>query len=207
MKMHAKNRNVAIIGIGQTSLSSHKEDQNQVEMVQEAVINALADAGLKIGDIDCIVHGNMELFEMQFAPDLWHSLGTGAYGKDEYRITTGGTTGATLVCAADNLVASGLYDTVLAIGMEKLQEGNTTGGITNMGNMLGGMIMQPAVGWVLDRRWSGAYAMGVRVYDFDAYRAGFRPGGQRRYCNCRRYAGKAIRLLRRFGKGLVEDPT
>jgi MFS family permease len=49
----------------------------------------------------------------------------------------------------------------------------TAGGITNMGNMLGGMIMQPAVGWVLDRRWTGAYAMGVRVYDFDAYRAGF----------------------------------
>lgn len=136
MKMHAKNRNVAIIGIGQTSFSSHKEDQNQVEMVQEAVIKALADAGLKIGDIDCIVHGNMELFEMQFAPDLWHSLGTGAYGKDEYRITTGGTTGATLVCAADNLVASGLYGTVLAIGMEKLQEGNTTGGITNMADPL-----------------------------------------------------------------------
>jgi len=136
MKMHAKNRNVAIIGIGQTSLSSHKEDQNQVEMVQEAVINTLDDAGLKIDDIDCIVHGNMELFEMQFAPDLWHSLGTGACGKDEYRITTGGTTGATLVCAADNLVASGLYDTVLAIGMEKLQEGNTTGGITNMADPL-----------------------------------------------------------------------
>ncbi|MEK6655283.1 MAG: hypothetical protein AABY92_09075, partial [Thermodesulfobacteriota bacterium] len=78
----------------------------------------------------------MELFEMQFAPDLWHSLGTGAYGKDEYRITTGGTTGSTVVCAADNLVASGLYDTVLAIGMEKLQEGNTTGGITNMADPL-----------------------------------------------------------------------
>ncbi len=67
MKKHKKNRNVAIIGIGQTSLSSHKEDQNQVEMVQEAVINALQDAGLTIDDIDCIVHGNMELFEMQFA--------------------------------------------------------------------------------------------------------------------------------------------
>ena len=49
----------------------------------------------------------------------------------------------------------------------------TAGGITNMGNMLGGMIMQPAVGWMLDRRWTGAYANGVRVYDFDAYRAGF----------------------------------
>jgi MFS family permease len=49
----------------------------------------------------------------------------------------------------------------------------TVGGITNMGNMLGGMIMPPAVGWMLDRRWGGALADGVRVYDFDAYRAGF----------------------------------
>ncbi len=49
----------------------------------------------------------------------------------------------------------------------------TAGGIANMGNMLGGMIMQPAVGWILDRRWNGAFANGVRVYDFDAYRAGF----------------------------------
>jgi MFS family permease len=49
----------------------------------------------------------------------------------------------------------------------------TAGGITNMGNMLGGMIMQPAVGWVLDRHWAGAFANGVRIYDFDAYRAGF----------------------------------
>jgi len=49
----------------------------------------------------------------------------------------------------------------------------TAGGIANMGNMLGGMIMQPAVGWILDRNWSGSYANGVRVYDLDAYRAGF----------------------------------
>ncbi|MBA4398208.1 MAG: propanoyl-CoA acyltransferase, partial [Syntrophus sp. (in: bacteria)] len=136
MKKLKKNRNVAIIGIGQTSLSSHKEDQNQVEMVQEAVINALQDANLTINDIDCIVHGNMELFEMQFAPDFWHSLGSGARGKDEYRLTTGGTVGMTLVCAADNLVASGLYDNVLAVSIQKLQEGNTTGGITNMADPL-----------------------------------------------------------------------
>ncbi|MBE0612417.1 MAG: MFS transporter [Burkholderiales bacterium] len=49
----------------------------------------------------------------------------------------------------------------------------TAGGIANMGNMLGGMIMQPAVGWMLDRRWTGTLIDGVRVYDFDAYRAGF----------------------------------
>jgi len=49
----------------------------------------------------------------------------------------------------------------------------TAGGIANMGNMLGGMLMQPAVGWMLDRHWSGTFANGVRVYDFGAYRAGF----------------------------------
>ena len=49
----------------------------------------------------------------------------------------------------------------------------TAGGIANMGNMLGGMIMQPAVGWILDRHWDGTFANGARVYDFGAYRAGF----------------------------------
>lgn len=134
--MGKKNRNVAIIGIGQTIYSSHREDVNQPEMIHEAVALALKDAGLTIDDVDCVVHGNMELFEMIHQPDLWHTIGTGAFGKPNFRLTTGGTTGATLVCAADNLVASGMYDIVLAIGFEKLQEGHTTGGITNMADPL-----------------------------------------------------------------------
>ncbi len=131
-----KNRNVAIIGIGQTEYSSHKEHQNQAEMVNEAVRRALDDARITMDDVDCVMHGNMELFEMVYQPDLWHEIGTGAYGKEEIRITTGGTTGASLVCAADNLVASGMYDVILAVGLEKLQEGHTTGGITNMADPL-----------------------------------------------------------------------
>ncbi|HPQ45149.1 MAG TPA: hypothetical protein PKZ42_13085 [Syntrophales bacterium] len=134
--MGKRNRNVGIIGIGQTEYSSHKEHQNQVEMVNEGVRYALEDAGITLDDIDCVIHGNMELFEMVHQPDLWHSLGSGAYGKEQLRITTGGTTGASLVCAADNLVASGMYDVVMAIGLEKLQEGHTTGGITNMADPL-----------------------------------------------------------------------
>ena len=131
-----KNRNVAIVGIGQTEYSSHKEYQNQAEMINEGIRAALADAGLKLADIDCVIHGNMELFEMVHQPDMWHELGSGVFGKPQFRITTGGTTGATLACAADNLVASGMYDVVMAIGFEKLQEGHTTGGITNMADPL-----------------------------------------------------------------------
>ena len=51
----------------------------------------------------------------------------------------------------------------------------TATGVANMGNMLGGMLMPPLVGWVLDRSWSGALSEGVRIYDFAAYRAGFSP--------------------------------
>jgi len=137
-----KNRNVGIIGVGQTVYSSHREEVNQPEMIHEAVSAALKQAGLTIDDIDCIVHGNMELFEMIHQPDLWHTLGTGAYGRETLRVTTGGTTGATLVCAADHLVASGLHDIVLAVGFEKLQEGHTTGGITNMADPLWGRQLQ-----------------------------------------------------------------
>lgn len=137
-----KNRNVGIIGVGQTTYSSHREDVNQPEMIHEAVAEALSDAGMTMDDIGCVVHGNMELFEMVHQPDLWHVLGTGAYGKECLRVTTGGTTGATLVGAADHLVASGLHDVVLAVGFEKLQEGHTTGGITNMADPLWGRQLQ-----------------------------------------------------------------
>jgi acetyl-CoA C-acetyltransferase len=131
-----KNRNVGVVGVGQTRYRSHYEEVNQPELINLAVKSALEHAGVGMDDIDCVVHGNMELFEMVHQPDLWHSLGTGAYGKETLRVTTGGTTGATLVAAADHLVASGLHDIVMAIGFEKLQEGHTTGGITNMADPL-----------------------------------------------------------------------
>ena len=35
------------------------------------------------------------------------------------------------------------------------------------------MVLQPAVGWVLDRMWTGDMEAGVRVYGVTAYRSGF----------------------------------
>ena len=49
----------------------------------------------------------------------------------------------------------------------------TVSGIANMGVMLGGMVMQPLVGVVLDWRWSGRLVDGVRVYDYGAWQWGF----------------------------------
>ncbi len=49
----------------------------------------------------------------------------------------------------------------------------TSAGVVNMGVMSGPMLLQPAVGLVLDRLWLGEVAEGVRLYGADAYRAGF----------------------------------
>ena len=49
----------------------------------------------------------------------------------------------------------------------------TASGIYNMGSILGAMILQPAIGWLLDRNWQGGLAGGVRIYDLAAYRWGF----------------------------------
>ena len=54
-----------------------------------------------------------------------------------------------------------------------LRLSGTVSGVINMGVMTGPMILQPAVGWVLDRMWTGDVVSGVRVYGADAYRSGF----------------------------------
>ncbi len=54
-----------------------------------------------------------------------------------------------------------------------LRFAGTTSGIYNMGSILGVMILQPAIGWLLDRNWQGGLVGAVRVYDVVAYRWGF----------------------------------
>ncbi len=51
--------------------------------------------------------------------------------------------------------------------------GGTASGIINMGVMSGPMILQPAVGLILDLNWQGKIIDGVKVYDFAAFRLGF----------------------------------
>ena len=50
----------------------------------------------------------------------------------------------------------------------------TVNGVINMGIMLGPTLLQPVVGWMLDRRWNGDLVDGIRTYNIAAYHAGFR---------------------------------
>ncbi len=49
----------------------------------------------------------------------------------------------------------------------------TISGVINMGVMMGPMLLQPAVGWMLDRKWQGQLHAGVKIYGPQAYQAGF----------------------------------
>jgi sugar phosphate permease len=49
----------------------------------------------------------------------------------------------------------------------------TASGIVNLGVMVGPMVLQPAIGWILDRNWHGEVLNGVRIYDLSAYQKGF----------------------------------
>ena len=49
----------------------------------------------------------------------------------------------------------------------------TVSGVVNMGVMMGPMILQPAVGWMLDRGWQNEQLEGVRIYNISAYQSGF----------------------------------
>jgi MFS family permease len=49
----------------------------------------------------------------------------------------------------------------------------TVSGVVNMGVMSGPMILQPAMGWILDSKWNGSIESGVRIYELGAYESAF----------------------------------
>lgn len=49
----------------------------------------------------------------------------------------------------------------------------TASGVVNMGPLLGGVLLQPGIGWMLDRHWGGELSGGVRIYDAAAWTSGF----------------------------------
>ena len=67
----------------------------------------------------------------------------------------------------------------IVIGMAFVKESvplalvGTVSGISNMGMEMGPMILQPAIGLVLDHNWDGLLENGIRIYDLNAYHAAF----------------------------------
>jgi acetyl-CoA C-acetyltransferase len=123
-------RNVAIISVGYNGrFVSKRPDISIVEMLEQAVRNAISKTKLKPHEIDAFVVGNMHTFEGVNMGNLWASEHILALNKPVMRIATGGTTGMSVFHCAYYHVASGLYDVVCAIGWEKHDEGDAQIGL------------------------------------------------------------------------------
>ncbi|HEX78508.1 MAG TPA: thiolase family protein [Dehalococcoidia bacterium] len=120
-------RRVAVVGSGQTK-HGRRDDVSYPELVHEAVAAALEDTGLTLKDIEAIVTGSMPSpMEGVNATHLYWSDGIGAFSKPVLRVATCGSTGMSVAHSAFYHVASGLFDVVLALGAEKMYEGDPQG--------------------------------------------------------------------------------
>ena len=114
---------VGIIGIGQSRFTARRDDASYPDLVREAVVLAMNDAGLGFDDIQAVVYS--------LSPDAMVGIGNaertgveavGARNKRFLRINTGGSTGISSVAAAYYHIAAGACDVVLTAGADKVGE-------------------------------------------------------------------------------------
>ena len=114
---------VGIIGIGQSNFQARRDDASYPDLVREAVVLAMRDAGLDFDDIEAVVYS--------LSPDAMVGIGNaerlgvdavGARNKRFLRINTGGATGISSVAAAWTHIAAGACDVVLTAGADKVGE-------------------------------------------------------------------------------------
>jgi acetyl-CoA C-acetyltransferase len=114
---------VGIIGIGQSKFTARRDDASYPDLVREAVVTAMNDAGLTFDDIQGVVYS--------LSPDAMVGIGNaerlgvdavGARNKRFLRVNTGGATGISSVAAAYYHIASGACDVVLTAGADKVGE-------------------------------------------------------------------------------------
>jgi MFS family permease len=77
--------------------------------------------------------------------------------------------------AALTSLATGCVIIAFAYGRESVppQHMGTVTATANIGNMLGNVLLQPGIGVLLDRNWSGATLKGAKIYGVEAYQAAF----------------------------------
>lgn len=125
-------RDVAVVGIGQTKHSSRRDDVTYYELAREPVIKALEDCNLKLDDIDAFVYSMApDSLIGVCSPDRWIIDAIGATNKPFMRINTGGSSGSSAFQVGYYHVASGICDTVLVVGVDRVGESGDSQTILN----------------------------------------------------------------------------
>jgi acetyl-CoA C-acetyltransferase len=149
---------ITVLGTGMTTFGELWSSSPR-SLVREAVSQALLDADRKIADIDCLVVGNMLsglLGNQQHAGALFaEELGL---QKAAFTIEGACASGGLAVHSAVMGILSGLYDTVLVVGIEKMTDHKPE--LVSTSLMAAGANDERLAG----STFPGTYAMLARVY-------------------------------------------
>ena len=115
--------NVYIIGTGMTKISEHWEKSLR-QLLVEAALKAVDNALISLKDIEGIFVGNMSSGYLQGQEHLGSLLATwlGIQGVAACKVEAACASGGVAFHQAVLSVASGFYDCVLAIGVEKMSD-------------------------------------------------------------------------------------
>jgi len=106
-----------ILGIHMTKFGKHP-DLDLVDLASEAVLGALADGGVEMGDVGVIGAGNLMAANAGIGQQLQKQLGQ--TGIPVYNVANACATGATALRVACMAIKAGETDVGLAFGVEKL---------------------------------------------------------------------------------------
>jgi len=101
---------VAIVGIGQTALTTAADDRQYHEHDFEAARLALADAGLDRGDLDTVICSGWDAVDGRTISDMHTAMSAGGYLKDSSHV---GEDGIMALAYAYMRLTAGLFDVAL----------------------------------------------------------------------------------------------
>ncbi|HEY5626092.1 MAG TPA: thiolase family protein [Dehalococcoidia bacterium] len=110
-------RDVAVVGVNMLKFGRYP-DKDVVQLAAESSINALKDAGCSINDIEIVVSGNLYQSNAMVGQRVMKEIG--ATGVPVVNVANACATGSTAFREAYYAVASGAYDTAMAIGSEQM---------------------------------------------------------------------------------------
>lgn len=150
-------KNVAVTGIGQTKFGEHW-DKSLRDMICEASLSAIADAGIEKKDIESIHVGNMSAGRFSGQEHLG-ALAADCIGLDvpATRYEAACASGSVAFRNAVNAVASGQEKVALVIGVEKMTDVSTPSAVLSLA-AAGDQEWEAATGLT----FAGAYALIAR---------------------------------------------
>lgn len=114
----------AIVGVAESKLGA-VEDQHALRMMGSAIVDALAEAGLGLQDVDCLMNAGLPTW----SPTLEIADYLGIQPKHVNSTDVGGSSFEFQIASADTAIASGLCDTVVIAyaNTPKQDRGRVTG--------------------------------------------------------------------------------